>query len=103
MFACIYIPDFPVAAIVRAELSLRDRAVAVLEGKPPLVRVVALNEKARLLGMEVGMTKLQAAVFAAPAEKAPPVANAKAKDKTTAHINLASRRTMSRPKLGPAA
>ncbi len=67
MFACIYIPDFPVEAIVRAEPWLRERAVAVLEGKPPLVRVVALNEKARCLGMEVGMTKLQAAVFSAPA------------------------------------
>ena len=44
---------------------LRDRAVAVLEGKPPLVRVAALNDKARLLGMEIGMTKLQAAIFAA--------------------------------------
>ena len=81
MFACIYIPDFPVEAIVRTTPLLREQAVAVLEGKPPLVRVVALNEKARLLGMEVGMTKLQAAVFAAPAEKAPPVANAKRKTK----------------------
>src|SRR5208283_4060356 len=62
---------------------------------------VALNEKARLLGMEVGMTKMQAAVFAGPAEKAPPVA--KAKDKKSAHIELASRRTMNKPKLGPAA
>ena len=61
MFACIYIPDFPVEAIVRAEPLLRERAVAVLDGKPPVVRVVALNEKARLLGMEAGMTKLQAA------------------------------------------
>ena len=69
MFACIYIPDFPVEAIVRAEPLLRERAVAVLEGKPPVVRVVALNKKARLLGMEAGMTKLQASVFAAPAER----------------------------------
>src|SRR3974377_2363255 len=66
MFACIYVPDFPVEAIVRAEPSLRERAVAVLEGKPPQVRVIALNEKARRLGMEVNMTKLQAAVFVAP-------------------------------------
>lgn len=73
MFACIYIPDFPVEAIVRAEPLLRERAVAVLEGKPPVVRVVALNEKARLLGMEAGMTKLQAAVFGAPEEKGPAV------------------------------
>jgi protein ImuB len=65
MFACIYISDFPVEAIVRAEPLLRERAVAILEGKPPQVRVIALNEKARLLGMEAGMTKLQAAIFAA--------------------------------------
>jgi protein ImuB len=63
MFACIYIPDFPVEAIVRAEPLLREHAVAVLEGKLPLVRVIALNERARQLGMEIGMTKLQAAVF----------------------------------------
>ena len=65
MFACIHIPDFPVEAIVRAEPLLRERAIAVLEGKPPLTRIIALNGKARLLGMEIGMTKLQAAVFAA--------------------------------------
>lgn len=69
MFACLYIPDFPVAAIVRAEPWLRDRAVAVLEGKPPQARVAALNDKARLLGMEVGMTKMQAAVFEPPEEE----------------------------------
>ena len=76
MFACIYVPDFPVEAIVRAEPLLRERAVAVLEGKPPLVRVVALNEKARLLGMEIGMTKLQAEVFAEanmPPVRLPPI------------------------------
>ncbi len=64
MFACIYVPDFPVEAVVRGEPLLRERAVAILEGKPPLVRVIALNEKARMLGLEAGMTKLQAAVFA---------------------------------------
>jgi protein ImuB len=63
MFACIYVPDFPVGAIVRAEPLLRERAVAVLEGKPPLVRIAALNEKARLFGMEAGMTHLQADAF----------------------------------------
>jgi protein ImuB len=63
MFACIYIPDFPAEAVVRAEPLLRERPVAVLEGNPPLTRVIALNEKARLLGMEIGMTKLQAAVY----------------------------------------
>jgi nucleotidyltransferase/DNA polymerase involved in DNA repair len=70
MFACVHIPDFPVAVFVRAEPLLRERAVAVLDGKPPQVRVFAVNDKARLLGMDIGMTKLQAAIFAASSEKA---------------------------------
>ena len=44
----LYIPDFPVEAIVRAEPLLRERAVAVLEGEPPVARVVALNDKLAL-------------------------------------------------------
>ena len=63
MFACVYIPDFPGEAIVRTEPLLRERAVAVLDGKPPVVRIIALNERARQMGMEVGMTKLQAGIF----------------------------------------
>ena len=58
-FACIFVPDFPAEAILRAEPELRGEAVAVLEGKPPLQKVVALNEKARASGIETGMTKLQ--------------------------------------------
>jgi protein ImuB len=59
-FACIFVPDFPVEAIVRAEPELRSRPVAVLEGKPPLDKVVAANEEARHTGVCPGMTKLQA-------------------------------------------
>ncbi len=102
MFACIYIPDFPVEAIVRVEPLLRGHAVAVLEGKPPLVRVAALNEKARCLGMEVGMTKLQAAVFSAPANVAAHSGEAGTKNFKTTQIELSSRRTRSKPKRGPA-
>ncbi len=59
-FACIYVPDFPVEAVVRAEPALREQAVAVLAGKPPLVKVFAVNESARDRGVEPGMSKLQA-------------------------------------------
>ena len=59
-FACIYVPDFPVEAVVRAEPALREQAVAVLAGKPPLVKVFAANESARDRGVEPGMSKLQA-------------------------------------------
>ena len=58
-FACIFVPDFPVEAVLRAEPELRSQAVVVLEGKPPLQRVFGLNENARRAGLESGMTKLQ--------------------------------------------
>jgi protein ImuB len=59
MFACIFIPDFSVQAILRFEPELRTRSVAVLQGRPPLEKVVALNEKARQTGVEIGATKSQ--------------------------------------------
>ena len=59
-FACIYVPDFPVAAILRAEPELRSKAVAVFEGKPPLEKLLGGNEIARREGVCSGMTKLQA-------------------------------------------
>jgi len=59
MFACVFIPDFSVQAIVRFEPELRTRPVAVLGGRPPLEKVVALNEKARQSGVEIGATKSQ--------------------------------------------
>lgn len=62
LFACIFVPDFPVEAIVRAEPELRSQAVAVLEGKPPLQKICALNEEARQAGISPGMSKLQAEV-----------------------------------------
>ncbi len=60
MFACIFVPNFPVAAIFRAEPELRARAVAVFEGKPPLEKVFAVNESAGRAGIMPGMTKAQA-------------------------------------------
>ena len=58
-FACIFVPDFPVEALLRAEPELRSQSVVVLEGKAPLQKVFALNEHARRAGVEPGMTKLQ--------------------------------------------
>jgi protein ImuB len=58
-FACIYVPDFPVEALLRAEPELRSQALAVIEGKAPLQKVFAVNENARRAGVSPGMTKLQ--------------------------------------------
>jgi protein ImuB len=59
-FACIYVPDFSVEAILRAEPELRSKAVAVVEGKPPLEKISGSNEDACRAGISTGMTKLQA-------------------------------------------
>jgi protein ImuB len=59
-FACIYVPNFPVAAVFRAEPELRAQAMAIFEGKLPLEKVVAVNESAGRLGITPGMTKAQA-------------------------------------------
>ncbi len=61
-FACIFVPDFPVEAVVRAEPQLREQPVAVLHGTPPLIKVFAANQAARDHGVELGMTKLQAEI-----------------------------------------
>src|SRR3984885_3054584 len=57
-FACIYVPNFPVAALLRAEPELEAQPVAIFEGKPPLEKIIAVNEKAT--GIAPGMTKAQA-------------------------------------------
>jgi protein ImuB len=59
-FACIFVPNFPVAAVFRAEPELCARALAIFEGKPPLEKVFAVNESAGRMGIMPGMTKAQA-------------------------------------------
>ena len=63
-FASIFVPNFMLQAVVRAEPALRERAIALIDGNPPLCSVVATNEKAAQTGIELGMTKMNAAQFA---------------------------------------
>ena len=58
-FACNFVPNFPVAAVSRAEPELRTLALAIFEGKPPMERVFAVNEGAERMGITPGMTKAQ--------------------------------------------
>jgi protein ImuB len=60
MFACIFVPNSPVAAILRAEPELRTEALAIFHGKPPLEQIFAVNQSAATLGITPGMTKAQA-------------------------------------------
>jgi len=60
LLAAIYVPDFPAAALVRAEPELREQAVAIVEGRPPLLLVIACNRRARAAEVEIGMTQAEA-------------------------------------------
>lgn len=62
-FASIYVPEFSIQAVVRGEPVLRQKAVVLIEGCPPLERVVATNEAATRMGLDLGMTKSQAVQF----------------------------------------
>jgi protein ImuB len=64
MFACLLVPDFPVQAALLLEPKdtrelLRRSPMAVLDGPSNLPKVVAVNDAARDVGIEAGMTKLQ--------------------------------------------
>lgn len=60
MFACIYIPNFSVAAALRAEPELQEHPLAIFEGRPPLEKIIAANDRAVKLGIAPGITKSQA-------------------------------------------
>ena len=62
-FASVHVPNFMLQAVVRAEPELRDRAVALVDGDPPLWKIVAANVVAQRTGIEVGMSGSQAALF----------------------------------------
>jgi len=52
-----------VQAVVRVEPQLRNKPVGIFFGAPPLTKVFAVNHAARQLGVEAGMTKMQAEAF----------------------------------------
>ncbi len=67
-FACVYIPDFLVQAVVRSQPSLGESALAknalvLISGAPPLWSVVAANAAAFEAGIQLGMIKAQVAQF----------------------------------------
>ena len=62
-FASIHIPGFLIQALIRTEPALRQRAIALVDGTPPLWKVIAANEKALRAGIQLGMAKSQATQF----------------------------------------
>jgi protein ImuB len=60
LYACVHAAEFPAQALLRLRTDLQSEPVAVLEGRAPLETVCALNRQARLMGMVLGMTRLEA-------------------------------------------
>ena len=62
-FASVFVPNFMVQAIVRTEPELRERGVALVDGNPPLWKIIAANGFAMKAGIQVGMGGSQAKQF----------------------------------------
>ena len=62
-FASIYVPNFLLQSVVRDDAELRERVIALIDGTPPLEKVVAMSEAAARVGIQLGMTKSQATQF----------------------------------------
>jgi len=63
-FASIHIPNFLIQAVVRSEPA-RNRAIALVDGAPPNLNVIAASKAAFQAGIQLGMTKSQASQFSA--------------------------------------
>ena len=62
-FASIHVPQMILQAVMRHEPHLRAGSLALVDGTPPLVRVIAANDSALSAGIQPGMAKSQAAQF----------------------------------------
>ena len=63
--ACLYVPDFPLAAVRRVEPDLCGAAVAVVDGHGPRAPVLAVSPEAAQRGVGAGLTVAQAMAVAA--------------------------------------
>lgn len=60
MYAVLHPPNFFAQAAVQSKPALRKQPFVVFDGEPPEDSVFALSRAARILGVELGMSRLQA-------------------------------------------
>lgn len=63
--ACLYVPDFPLAALLRAEPDLRGESLAVAAGSGPRATLLAISAEAARRGVTAGLSAAQATAVAA--------------------------------------
>ncbi len=63
LYACVYLREFPVQAVLRLRPELGESTCVVMEGERPLEWVCSLTTKARLLGLRSGMNRTDVESF----------------------------------------
>lgn len=65
IYACVFAKEFPAQAMLRLRPELQEKPFVVMDGEPPLEEACSRNTKARLLGIECGMTRVEIETFPA--------------------------------------
>jgi protein ImuB len=63
IYAALLVREFPTQALLRLRPQLRTQPCVVMEGEPPLEQACSLNQKARVLGIACGMTRVEIDTF----------------------------------------
>lgn len=63
LYACVYAREFPAQALLRLRPELKENACVVMDNEPPFEKVCSLNTKARLLGVQHGMSRINVEGF----------------------------------------
>ncbi len=63
LYACLYVEELSLQALLRLRPELRDKPCVVMDGDPPLQMVCSLNTKARRLGVTHAMTRVEIDTF----------------------------------------
>jgi len=61
--ACLFVPDFPLAALLRSEPDLRGEPVVVADAPGPRARLLAVSAAAARHGVTIGLSVAQAAAI----------------------------------------
>src|ERR1700679_4084380 len=63
IYACLHATEFPAQAVLRLRHELHSLPCVVMDGQPPFQQVCSLNTKARALGVNYGMTRVEVDTF----------------------------------------
>lgn len=63
LYACLFVREFPMQAMLRLRPTLRQSPVAIIEGAPPRQFVCSRNARAHAPGVVAGMTRAELDVF----------------------------------------